>query len=76
MGLRRPILNDEYGSLRLYRLGLSLLSSYPQSRSDSQALVGNRKLKILDQDVQIAYSLFGGIADKRKLLKDDADEPL
>ena len=24
----------------------------------------------------IAYSLFGGIADKRKLLKDEADEPL
>ncbi len=24
----------------------------------------------------IAYYLFGGIADKRKLLKDEADEPL
>ena len=24
----------------------------------------------------IAYCLFGGIADKRKLLKDEADEPL
>ena len=24
----------------------------------------------------IAYHLFGGIADKRKLLKDEADEPL
>jgi hypothetical protein len=24
----------------------------------------------------IAYDLFGGIADERKLLKDEADEPL
>jgi hypothetical protein len=24
----------------------------------------------------MAYCLFGGIADKRKLLKDEADEPL
>ena len=24
----------------------------------------------------IAYDLFGGIADNRKLLKDEADEPL
>jgi hypothetical protein len=41
-----------------------------------QARVGNRELKILAQDVRIASYLFGGIADKRKLLKDEADEPL
>jgi hypothetical protein len=41
-----------------------------------QALVGNRELTILTQDVQIAYYLFGRIAEKRKLLKDEADEPL
>ncbi len=41
------------------------------------ALVGNRELKILAKDVQIAYSLFCGIADKHKLLiKDDGHEPL
>jgi hypothetical protein len=28
-----------------------------------QALFGNRELQILDQDVQIAFYLFGGIAD-------------
>jgi hypothetical protein len=39
-------------------------------------LIGNRELKILAQNVQIAYYLFGRIADGRKLLKDEADEPL
>ena len=33
-------------------------------------------LRLLAQDVQIADYLFGRIADKRKLLKDEADEPL
>ena len=41
-----------------------------------QALVGNRERKDRDQGVQVAYCLFGGIADKGKLLKDEADEPL
>jgi hypothetical protein len=41
-----------------------------------QGLVGNRELKMLAQNVPIAYYLFGRIADKRKLLKDEADEHL
>jgi hypothetical protein len=32
--------------------------------------------RILAQEVRIADYLFGGIADKRKLLKDGMDEPL
>jgi len=47
------------------------------TRLIDQALVGNRELIILAQDGQIAYNLFGGIADKHKLLlKDESDEPL
>jgi hypothetical protein len=40
-----------------------------------QGLVGNRELKMLAQDVPIACYLFGRIADKRTLLKDETDEP-
>jgi hypothetical protein len=40
------------------------------------AQVDNRELKILARDVQIASYLFGRIADGRKILKDETDEPL
>jgi hypothetical protein len=47
-----------------------------RTRLIDQAQVGNRELKILARDVQIASYLFGRIADGRKILKDETDEPL